>query len=76
MFVRLCSSIISLFSDFSVTLTLKIIIFFQAFYDLDEVNSKKMTQSMMIKLLKKWAINTQTALYLRNSQLFEPETSW
>ena len=53
MFVRLCSNIISLFSDFRVTLTLNIIIFFQAFYDLDEVNSKKMTQSMMIKLLKK-----------------------
>lgn len=31
--------------------------FEEAFYDLDEVNSKKMTQSMMIKLLKKFGVN-------------------
>lgn len=29
---------------------------FQAFYELDELNSKKMSPNMMIKLLKKWAV--------------------
>ena len=33
---------------------------FQAFYELDELNSKKMSPNMMIKLLKKWAVKRHT----------------